>query len=458
MNISLKKLIPVAFLLIAGCRTTQSGSDGGIGGELPDGVSNVVEQPKTAVSLSNNFTGEHRVADSRMSISFRDTGIERITIADGSADIRDIQAFAITAYRKLLKSKLQNGTPLTKGEADVLRFICFVQHIALANFTEYGYLRLTGRIANPPKAIVEDVKNKQGVADNSEMRLLEQSVANFNSNSNVLARLIDRWAGETQRDDANDIFAEIVSPRYGRKKDSAFVARPEEFFMVANPLLLGLYVNAIDDENAIKNQDGEYTGFEYMLIFNPQSNQNLNNKQKALLWGRVADSLRFYSGDCGELHRDMAVCIQKTSDSWTKREIEDLRIEYSQWLEDDFYKFREVYYAYPFICECRKLDERIQEARHTMWVNNKNQMEDATMMFCEATSINGNAMIRNLNSRYAAKVYADTIKELKKRVGKRKFKEIQEKCRLWDLDEPEFDIDDDIFGLRKVKYMTKEGN
>ena len=400
------------------------------------------------------MSGERRVEDSRIRVTYRDKGLQDISISD-DADIRDIQAFAITAYRKALQGKLQRGDSLTKGEVELLGFICIVQHVAMASFTEYGYLHLTGRVrCNETKSpILRDTKSDEKPLMNPQLEIFAKSVANFSSNSNVLSRLVDYWAGESLRDDANYIFAEIISPKYGRKKDAALIEKPEEFFMISHPFLLWMYANSVDEDNSEKNADGEYTGSEYIRIFDPPKRSKLNNRQKALLWGRVANSLRFYSGDCGELHRDMASCIQKTSDSYTKRAIEDLRIKYAQWLEDDFYKFREVYYAYPFICECKKLFGRIQDARHSIWTNNKAQMEDATMMFCEATSINGNEMIKNLNSRYAAKVYGDTIRELKKRAGSRKFKEIQEKCRLWSLDEPEFDIDDDIFGLRKVKFM-----
>ncbi|MBP5545227.1 MAG: hypothetical protein ILM98_14215 [Kiritimatiellae bacterium] len=451
-----RKLISLAMLLATGCATTGSDPEGPKTGKGID-TDDSVKPPITAVSVSNSMLGERRVEDSRIRITYRDSGLENVTIAD-DADIRDIQAFAITAYRKVLKNKLQNGDPITKGETELLGFICFVQHVALASFTEYGYLHLTGRVRCDKKEspILKDIKVNGDHQLPREAELLRRSVVNFNSNSNVLARLIDCWSGESLRDDANQIFSEIVAPQYGRKKDAALVAKPEEFFLATNPILLWSYVQYTDDLNALKNKDGEYTGQEYTGIFDPPKTSKLNNKQKALLWGRVANSLRFYSGDCGELHRDMARSIQMTSDSYTKRQIEDLRIKYAQWLEDDFYKFREVYYAYPFICECKKLFERIQDARHTLFKSNKEQMEDAAMMFCEATSVNGNEMIKNLNSRYAAKVYGDTIRELKRRAGSRKFKEIQEKCRLWSLDEPEFDISDDEFGIRKVKYMKKD--
>lgn len=452
----IRKFISLAMLLAAGCATSGSGSGALHAGE---GIAtdDSVKPPITAVSVSNSLLGEHKVEDSRIKITYRDNGLENITIAD-DADIRDIQAFAITAYRKVLKNKLQSGAPITRGEIDLLGFICFVQHVALASFTEYGYLHLTGRARCDERQspILKDIKSEDDYQLPREVELLWNSVSVFNSNSNVLARLIDIWSVESLRDDANQIFSEIVAPQYGEKNDANLVEKPEEFFLAVSPILLLSYAEYTDELSAAKNKDGEYTGQEYTRIFDPPKTSKLNNKQKALLWGRVANSLRFYSGDCGELHRDMARSIQMTSDSYTKRQIEDLRIKYAQWLEDDFYKFREVYYAYPFICECKKLFQRIQDARHSIWKNNKEQMEDAAMMFCEATSVNGNEMIKNLNSRYAAKVYGDTIRELKRRAGSRKFKEIQEKCRLWSLDEPEFDISDDEFGIRKVKYMEKE--
>ena len=452
MNKSLTcKIIPLAILLVAGCASTKHGPID-TGADHPE--SDLITPPVSAVSVNNSMLGERRVEDSRISVIYRDKGLQDITIAD-DADIRDIQAFAITAYRKVLQGKLQRGEPISKGEVELLEFICVVHHVTMASFTEYGYLRLTGRthFNGTETPMLKDAKSNENPEVAPLLELLAKSVSNFNLNSNVLARLVDYWAGESQREDANEIFAEIVSPKFGQKNRADSIAKPEEFFLVANPSLLGMYVNYVDEINSQRNKDGKYSGFEYAGIFMPRKQMKLNNKQKALLWGRVANSLRFYSGDCGELHRDMASCIQNTQDSYTKRKIEDLRIKYAQWLEDDFYKFREVYYAYPFICECKKLFDRIQDARHTLWKNEKDQMEDATMMFCEATSVNGNEMIKNLNSRYAAKVYADTIRELKKRAGRRKFKEIQEKCRLWNLDEPEFDIDDDIFGLRKVKFM-----
>ena len=157
------------------------------------------------------------------------------------------------------------------------------------------------------------------------------------------------------------------------------------------------------------------------------------------------------------MHRDLGESITKAADKRTKRDIEDLRIKCASWCEDDFYKFREVYYAYPFIQACNKLNEQVQDARHSFWFNNTDAMESATMMFCETTSIKNNEMIRNLNSRYAAKVYGDTLKELKKRAGKRVYGEIQAKCRLWSLDDPEFELGDEIFGRRRLKWHGKDG-
>ena len=482
MKPSVSVYVGIWVLAIVGCSTPPEP----MGTEAAKDV--CVRPPQTDVAVKTAFGGEKTVADSKIKITYDDRGLQDVAIADPNTDMRDFQAFAITAYRQTLQRKLEEGKPLTRGEIDMLKFVCLVQHITFAAITAYGYEALT----TPHIKDTSIAKDFSVKSQSEDVSMFGRAVENFAKNGNVLSRLINIWSQDATLPEAKDIFKEIVSPQYGKKtNDSKFVSpSPDDFFackmagvcasggalgggLIAGPV--GAAASAVggvavgvghgvysgwknDGAGDPSKKDGEYTGDEYSYsrLFNQYTNVKvLNNKQKALLWGQVADSLRFYSQDLGDLHRDMGTCIKKTQDSYTKREVEDLRIQYSMWCEEDFYKFREVYYAYPFISACKKLYENIQDARRLFWVNDKTQISDATMLFCETTSVKNNEMIKNLNSRYAAKVYGDTLIELKKRAGDSVFKEIQEKCRLWSLDEPEFELGDEVFGRRKVKYQTK---
>ena len=457
---------------------------------------NCVRPPLTIVTAKE--LGEDKViADSKFAITYNDKfGLENVTMSDAKADIRDLQAFTITIYRQRLQKKLTEGESLSRGEIDILKFICLVQHVTFGSITAYGYKALTA----PEITDVSVSKDFSQERDepNSEyvtspmINILNLAIENFAKNNNVLSRLISVWSQDATIPEAENIFREIIAPQYGKKTyDSKFLnPSPDDFFafkvtgisviggattgVIGGPV--GAAVGAVgggiagaatgaylgwkkDGAGVPSKKDGTYTGNEYSnsRLFNQYKDMKiLNNKQKALLWGQVADSLRFYSQDLGDLHKDMGICIKKTKNSYVKREVEDLRIQYSIWCEEDFYKFREVYYAYTFICACNKLYNNIQAARRLFWKNDKNQITDATMLFCETTSIKNNEMIKNLNSRYAAKVYSDTIIELKKRAGDKVYREIQDKCRLWSLDDPEFELGDEVFGLRKVKYQAKE--
>lgn len=458
MNIKQQAVALCAILALSGCQTETPPAEEGTG-QVPMCVS----QPTTTVEVESSF-GSRTLSDENVHVKYTDAAVREFSI-EKNADIRDVQAFAITAYRSVLQEKLRKGEALSKGEIDLLRYICYVQHITFSSFTAYGYSTLVNPVRAERGVPGDFAAGSKDVDPSKDANPLANAVANFYTNDNVLARLIDRWAQDASTPDANSIFQEIVSPTYGKKMKTSFaVVRPEDFFAVVAALegpiagvAVAMYVSKYHDKE-LQTRDGAYDGHEYDVMFEEYNRATLNNKQKAMLWGKVADSLKFYSQDLGELHRDMAASIKNTKDSYTKRRIEDLRIEFSGWCEDDFYKFREVFYAYPFICACNTLLGHVKDARHIFWLNDKEAMTDATMMFCETTSVKDNEMIKNLNSRYAAKVYADTLKELKKRAGDRTYKEIQAKCALWKLDETEFVLGDETFGQRKVKYLPRENS
>ena len=419
-------------------------------------------RPDTPIlQTSTSLSGEKIVKDEQFELKYDDRGAS-IDARDPNMDIRDLQAFAITVYRQALQDKLRDGKRLNNGEIELLKFICYVQHLSLSCFTAYGYGHLTNpHVTSIHVVSIEDFKDGSRKSKDDEAKdFFKRSVSNFSSNGNVLAKLIDRWADDARAEDSEAIFQEIVSPEYAKKSNSKSAQiTPQEFFMSETPAAgYGVYVyNCYAKDAAVRVRDGNHVADEYVQMFKEIPVDNLNNKQKALLWGRVAESLRFYAQDLGELHKDLGLAITKATDKKTKREVEDLRIKYSSWCEDDFYKFREVYYAYPFVKACHQLNDRVQEARKSFWFNNKDAMESAAMMFCETTSIKNNEMIKNLNCRYAAKVYADTLCELKNRAGERKYNEIQDKCRLWSLDDPEFALGDDVFGNRLVKRYRPGG-
>jgi len=413
-------------------------------------------RPEKPELTTSSFMGETEIKDAQFTLVYNSKDAH-LDCEDPAMDIRDLQAFAITVYREKLQERLRSGEKLSKGEIELLKFVCYVQHLTLSCFTAYGYGGLTGLVKQAGQTFVDGPKQEEQAASPDFFR---RAVENFSKNGNVLAKLIDRWVEEAGAPEATEIFEEIVSPEYGKESSNKFIKiSAKEFFLLYVPVCgyeyYALQCELQDATN--KPKDGEFISDDYKQMFKEIEKRNLNNKQKALLWGRVAESLRFYSQDLGELHRDLGEAITKARDKTTKRDIEDLRIKYASWCEDDFYKFREVYYAYPFIRACYQLNDRVQDARHTFWFNNVEAMESATMMFCETTSIKNNEMIRNLNSRYAAKVYADTLKELKNRAGSDEYREIQDKCRLWSLDEPEFELGDDVFGKRLVKWQNKDG-
>lgn len=407
-------------------------------------------RPEAPQVKTTAFLGETKIEDEQFKLVYtkQDANLD---CKDPDVDIRDLQAFAITVYRQQLKNKLQSGAKLTAGEVELLKFVCYVQHVTLSCFTAYAYGNLTG-LAHPLSQEFND--GPKASKETATRDFFHRAVENFGKNGNILAKLIDRWVQEARSPDATGIFEQIVSPEYGKKSSTQEIKiSAEEFFLLAIPWVgYGFYVSECRRQDACnKPKDGNFVPDEYVQMFKEIDNRNMNNKQKALLWGRVAESLRFYSQDLGELHRDLGMGITAATDKKTKRAVEDLRIKYASWCEDDFYKFREVYYAYPFIRACNELNDRIQDARHTLWWNNIKAMESATMMFCEQTSVKDNEMVKNLNSRYAAKVYGDTLQELKDRAGDEEYKEIQDKCRLWSLDDPEFKLGDEVFGQRVVK-------
>ena len=437
----------VSACYMGGCITPNPPSEGGV-------TAAMYVRPDVPTLNSSSFMGETRVSDEQFELVYS-TNDAKLDCKDPNVDIRDLQAFAITVYREKLQDKLRSGRKLNGGEVELLKFVCYVQHLSLSCFTAYAYVNLIG---SPQMSLTEFHDGPKESDRPANQDLFCRAVENFGQNGNVLAKLIDCWVKEARSPDAVKIFEEIVSPEYGKQSSNKFLKiSPHEFFL-CTVLGYGSYVYECRLQDATnKPRDGAFFGDEYVQMFKEIEQRERNNKQRALLWGRVADSLRFYSQDLGELHRDLGESITKAADKRTKRDIEDLRIKYASWCEDDFYKFREVYYAYPFIQACNKLNEQVQDARHSFWFNNTDAMESATMMFCETTSIKNNEMIRNLNSRYAAKVYGDTLKELKKRAGKRVYGEIQAKCRLWSLDDPEFELGDEIFGRRRLKWHGKDG-
>ena len=448
MNRSISMIIStlVAACLV-GCRTEPPVAE-------ETKAASCVRPDRPTLKTSTSLSGEKIIRDEQFTLKY-DEYDASLDTQDPNMDIRDLQAFAITVYRQVLQRKLQNGEKLNRGEVELLKFVCYVQHLSLSCFTAYGYAHLT----KPSVADIGDFKDgPKKPKDDGATDFFKRSVANFMSNGNVLAKLIDRWVEDIGSEGSLEIFREIVSPEYAKKSGSKLIS-PDKFFLLGTPMFgYGLHIYDCEKKDAAnKLKDGEYVPAEYVQMFKDISVRSLNNRQKALLWGRVAESLRFYTQDLGELHRDLGTAIAKATDKKTKREVEDLRIKYSSWCEDDFYKFREVYYAYPFVKACNQLNDRVQEARHTFWFNNTDAMESAAMMFCETTSIKNNEMIKNLNSRYAAKVYADTLLELKNRAGKTKYNEIQDKCRLWSLDDPEFTLGDDVFGQRLVKRYKRGG-
>ena len=452
MRSNLIRVILIGIVVyFVGCATVET--------EVSAGIDEAcVKPPTTEVKLETQYGGIKRVCDSSMSIEYNDLGVRNFTMIDNSADIRDIQAFAITAYRRVLQKKVQSGEALTKGEVELLNLICYIQHVTMACFTAFGYQQITSpQLSESP--FLADCKKE---VRPSTKTMMETAIGNFQSNGNLLARLINRWAMDASSDDSSDIFKNIISPEYEKKTaDNSFVAgTAAEFFgtgfaIAEVPGVLTMSIAPVKIIDSTPVVDGKFRGDEYSKFLEQNEERVLNNKERAILWGRVADSLRFYSQDLGDIHRDIGVGIKKTTDSYTKRQMEDLRIQYAEWCESDFYKFREVYYAYPFIRACRELNERVQNARHLFWVNNKDKMGDATMMFCERTSIKNNEMVKNLNSRYAAKVYKETLMELKKRAGERKYKEIVQMCKLWSLDDSEFELGDDVFGKRNLKRLEK---
>jgi hypothetical protein len=142
-----------------------------------------------------------------------------------------------------------------------------------------------------------------------------------------------------------------------------------------------------------------------------------------------------------------------TVDSYNRIKLEDLRMDYADKCKVAFFYFRDVFYAYPFIVACNQLVAEVDDARTWVpWGNKKQQMRESAKKFKELTSGRENDMVKNLSNSYAAEAYADTIKFLKDKAGKRAFQEILNECQLWSLDESEFNTDD-VFGERDLKRI-----
>ena len=434
-------------LALAGCVTTDATSKDMDSDKV--GISTIVQIPESQIkseAKKDTFIEQ----DINVRLIYKKSGIEEFTISS-EADIRDVQAFLITFYKRALKPKLIKGETLNQGELDVLQIILDFQSVVLHSFSFCAYSELMGNEVITPKT--KEIKTRPKTSDiiinatvagvavgavdvvgvgtyydlqtykkmdvydaernTDHLDVFKTQIENFYNNNNNLSKKIKLWTTYSKKYNTKEIFENMHSPYDGEK------------------FIKSLDLNRIIDEQT-----------------------PMPIRDQAVCWSTLAESLNFYTRDMRDLNTDISKCIMLTVDSYNRTMLEDLRMNYADKCKIAFYNFRDIFYAYPFIVACNELAAEVNDAR--TWVpfaNNKQAMIDSAMKFCELTSVRGNDMVKNLSNSYAAKAYADTLKFLKNKAGERAFQEILNKCQLWSLDESEFNTDDEVFGERDLKRM-----
>lgn len=434
-------------LALVGCVTTDATSKDMDSDKV--GISTIVQIPESQIkseAKKDTFIEQ----DINVRLIYKKSGIEEFTISS-EADIRDVQAFLITFYKRALKPKLIKGETLNQGELDVLQIILDFQSVVLHSFSFCAYSELMGNEVITPKK--KEIKSRPKTSDiiinatvagvavgavgvvgvgtyydlqtykkmdvydaernTDHLDVFKTQIENFYNNNNNLSKKIKLWTTYSKKYNTKEIFENMHSPYDGEK-----------------------YIKSLDLKRIIDEETP-------MPI-----------RDQAVCWSTLAESLNFYTRDMRDLNTDISKCIMLTVDSYNRTMLEDLRMNYADKCKIAFYNFRDIFYAYPFIVACNELAAEVNDAR--TWVpfaNNKQAMTDSAMKFCELTSVRGNDMVKNLSNSYAAKAYADTLKFLKNKAGERAFQEILNKCQLWSLDESEFNTDDEVFGERDLKRM-----
>ncbi|MBQ2282110.1 MAG: hypothetical protein II332_05025 [Kiritimatiellae bacterium] len=434
-------------LALAGCVTTDATSKDMDSDKV--GISTIVQIPESQIkseAKKDTFIEQ----DINVRLIYKKSGIEEFTISS-EADIRDVQAFLITFYKRALKPKLIKGETLNQGELDVLQIILDFQSVVLHSFSFCAYSELMGNEVITPKT--KEIKTRPKTSD----IIINETVAG------VAVGAVDVVGVGTYYDLQTYKKMDVYDAERNTDHLDVFKTQIENFYNNNNNLskkikLWTTYSKKYNTKEIFENMHSPYDGEKFIKsldlnrIIDEQTPMPI--RDQAVCWSTLAESLNFYTRDMRDLNTDISKCIMLTVDSYNRTMLEDLRMNYADKCKIAFYNFRDIFYAYPFIVACNELAAEVNDAR--TWVpfaNNKQAMIDSAMKFCELTSVRGNDMVKNLSNSYAAKAYADTLKFLKNKAGERAFQEILNKCQLWSLDESEFNTDDEVFGERDLKRM-----
>lgn len=374
----------VLILLGGGCATPHesttapSGSSGG----LP-----VIPIEKSEGFSSSGLHQRMMAQDTCFCAEGTPTGIQKITLKNEQADIRNLAAFAIAYYRKNLSAKLDKGEDLNQFEIDMLQLAILSYQEAIKSYCRVavrGMIENSKQLENLMKTAdagfakapvpVDGKASSLSVIDNAILSAVRQ----FETSDNKLRKAIERWT--------------------------------VPFRPIDDAALVREYKRVLNNNNRVIdywNYRGELRPFA-KFVAQPG---DLGRQ-----WKGLERSTGFYVSDLHLLHNGLANFISKTSNSDLKLKIEDISLEADNNTRRTMKEYRNVFVDVPFVVSTKKA---MQETRARVsawpWCNGTEGQESAISAYIER--ICNDAMLKQIRSQYSANLYRQYLEYLKEELG-----------------------------------------
>ena len=414
----------IATLLLAGCQTSTPEKDNAAD-------MGIILPPSTDVTASSSISGKIVFEDHKIRIEGTDKdGITSIRVANTNEfDIRDMAAFTITTYRSQLQRKLQDGAPLTDFDVAVLTFIWQSQMKALKTFTLKGCAAVMDRpvTLSPTPAFENDLKKRATSPSRITMRdCIDKSVAVFINNNNALSKGIDAWGRGFNSIDQTTKEADLIRIVEGNRRTIDQTQWRQYFAFAVSEKCIN-----IPSDYRTCFYPNRYTGLGENKDLRVYKKYSMKKETASRQWHNLISNFEFYVDDCKTIYDGTAAYLKKTTDSNSKRQIEDLRLNMENDLQDETSQFRAVFCDFPFAMACYKTYVTVQSRKGIFNDDEEAMKQDALDFSCY---VSGTDMLKQISSPFSASLYTDLLALLKSELGDKRWKSLLTTCKLYESD------------------------
>ncbi len=412
-------------LCITGCETTKQTAH-----------EDLLLPPLADVEVSHNtLTSKvaYRNSDGYFELSGTEDGLTNFTVTRDKADIRDLASFSTALYRRELSPKLKNGEKLSRLELQLLDFCVFTQISAIR---AYSFTALQDMLENTASPAPTDNPNFKDITKKIEKNFGEQvrdvsykMQKDFGKSDSALRKKIAIWGAQFHPIEDKVLVADLFRIQEStHQKIDGFQWRQ-----------LWLYVPYVNLITLQWEKD-----FHETKALRPYKAYKAAPHATAMQWKALNNSMAFHIKDLQSIYGDMEIYLSKVTDSRSRSDIDDFKLETDNDLRSAIMLHSFVFNDLPYSIFCKNAYIEVQNCKYA-YKDDEDAMEDVVNKFVVRT--NGADMLTQIRSPHTADIYVQFLELIKSEWGDSRYKNYLQKTKLYELDQ----FSPSYFGKNTVK-------